>query len=241
MRKTASKPIIEAAGHPGPQLSSIAYSAALTAALMLLIFSAAVSIPLLWRGFYYMQIHSLRLTELTPWSYEEIREAYDEMMDFCMFGAPFGTGVLKWSLEGMRHFEDCRFLFTLDLKLLSGSAAAVLLLLLAGRSGRRGGFTALRPLGRGPLFWSGALILVSFVLLALLIRFVNFDRAFVTFHHLFFPGKSNWIFDPAADEIILILPEIFFSNCAILIASAAAAFSLLFMALDFLPVFSGRR
>jgi len=45
----------------------------------------------------------------------------------------------------------------------------------------------------------------------------DFDRAFVIFHSLFFPGKGNWLFDPAKDQIINILPQTFFMNCAILI------------------------
>ena len=46
---------------------------------------------------------------------------------------------------------------------------------------------------------------------------LDFDRAFVVFHALFFPGKDNWLFDPETDQIITILPQIFFRNCAILI------------------------
>ena len=47
----------------------------------------------------------------------------------------------------------------------------------------------------------------------------NFERAFVVFHQLFFPGKDNWVFDYRTDQIILILPMEFFRNCAILIVA----------------------
>ena len=50
-----------------------------------------------------------------------------------------------------------------------------------------------------------------------LLASLDFERAFVVFHALFFPGKDNWLFDPAVDQIILILPEVFFRNCALLI------------------------
>ena len=40
------------------------------------------------------------------------------------------------------------------------------------------------------------------------------------FHSIFFPGKDNWLFDPATDPVILILPEAFFRSCAILILAA---------------------
>ena len=46
---------------------------------------------------------------------------------------------------------------------------------------------------------------------------LDFDRAFVIFHRVFFPGKENWIFDWQTDPIILFLPQDFFRNCAILI------------------------
>ena len=48
---------------------------------------------------------------------------------------------------------------------------------------------------------------------------IDFDRAFTIFHTIFFPGKDNWLFDPAEDQIIKILPQTFFMNCAILILS----------------------
>ena len=52
---------------------------------------------------------------------------------------------------------------------------------------------------------------------------LDFDRAFVVFHALFFPGKDNWIFDPAADQIIWVMPEVFFRNCALLIGALLLA------------------
>ena len=71
-------------------------------------------------------------------------------------------------------------------------------------------------LGHGPSFWAGVtaggLVLILAGLAAL-----DFNRAFVIFHAIFFPGKDNWIFDSATDQIILVMPEEFFCNCAILI------------------------
>ena len=43
------------------------------------------------------------------------------------------------------------------------------------------------------------------------------------FHALFFPGKDNWLFDPRADQIINILPQEFFRDCAILILAVLVA------------------
>ena len=70
----------------------------------------------------------------------------------------------------------------------------------------------------GSPWWSWIIASAVFGLIAGLAA-IDFSRAFVVFHTIFFPGKSNWIFDWRTDAIILILPEAFFRNCAILIVS----------------------
>ena len=126
---------------------------------------------------------------------------------------PFGTGQLAWSQSGYSHFADVRGLFLLDFWVLGISAAACLLLLIL-RLGKQWVYKPL--LGHGPGFWAGVtaggLVLILAGLAAL-----DFNRAFVIFHAIFFPGKDNWIFDSATDQIILVMPEEFFCNCAILI------------------------
>ena len=66
----------------------------------------------------------------------------------------------------------------------------------------------------------------------------DFDRAFVIFHSIFFPGKTNWIFDWRTDPIILLLPEDFFRNCAILILVLLVFWCAVLIAADLL---AGRR
>lgn len=182
-------------------------------ALMLAVLSGAIAAPVLVRPFYYVQINALEMPQRTGWSYETIKEAYDEVLDFCVLGRPFGTGELGWSESGQSHFADVQKLFWLDFAVLGVSLAVVLGVWVLRRWGK---INFWRLGGRGPGFWAGAsaagLVLVVGGLVAL-----DFDRAFVVFHALFFPGKDNWIFDPAADPIILVMPEVFFRNCALLI------------------------
>ena len=52
-----------------------------------------------------------------------------------------------------------------------------------------------------------------------------FDKAFEVFHKIFFPQKQNWILNPKTDEIINVLPQKFFMNCAILIGVSILVFS----------------
>ena len=158
----------------------------------------------------------MQLCEKTGLTREEIITAFDEMMDYCLGGEEFSTGVLAWSQEGKDHFTDVRTLFLLDLRVLCISAAALVVTLIVSR------LVGIRPgrlLGRRFSFWAGAGLGVIFLIVGGLAA-LDFDRAFVIFHTLFFPGKDNWIFNPRTDQIINILPQDFFMHCAALILAA---------------------
>ena len=203
------------------------FTVVLTAAVILLILSASIAAPILCRPFYYAHITAMDLPERTGYTAEEIRAAYDEMLDFCVYGSEFGTGVLPWSEEGKAHFADCAVLFRLDFTVLAVSGAVLLVCLVLYRRGLR----PAKLLGRGPLFWSGSIPIVVFAVIAALAA-MDFDRAFVVFHKLFFPGKDNWIFDAETDAIINVLPEAFFRNCAILIVALLFLACILLLVLD---------
>ena len=184
--------------------------ALLTAVALL---TAAVAAPILCRPFYYAPIGPLKLEARTGLTEGEIKTAFDEMLDYCLGAEEFSTGVLQWSESGKSHFTDVRGLFLLDLRALGVSLALLAAVLLCARlSGR----APARPLGRGPAFWAGAGLGGAFLLVGALAA-LDFDRAFVLFQALFFPGKDNWLFDPRADQIINILPQEYFRSCALLI------------------------
>ena len=178
--------------------------------LSLFAISAGIAAPILSRGFYAVHVKALHLPEQTGWTEDEILEAYDDVMRFLIRDGDFGTGVLHWTEDGKAHFTDVRVLFRLDLYVLCISGLLTALLLLLSRW-----FHPVRPGGRGPSFWAGLGVLGLFIIIGAL-GATDFDRAFTVFHHIFFPGKTNWLFDPNQDQIIQILPEIFFRNCAIL-------------------------
>lgn len=185
--------------------------------LALFLITGAVAVPILWRGFYYGQIDALSLPARTGFSPAVIREAFDQVMDFLVKGAPFGTGALKWSQEGHAHFADCRTLFYLDFLILGLSA---LLLLVIALSVRRKALRLHRFAGRGPCFWAFAVMTAAVLILGLW-GLVDFESLFTAFHTLFFPGKTNWVFDYRYDQIILILPEEFWARAAALVAGLA--------------------
>lgn len=164
-------------------------------------------------AFYYAHIDAFGLTGygLTA---EQIKTAYGQVMDFCLGLRPdFAAGGLAFSQSGADHFADVRTLFLLDLWVLGLSLALLAVLFVYCRKKQ------VRPhcfRDHGPGFWAAVGMGVTFLTVGGLAA-LDFDRAFVLFHALFFPGKDNWMFDWRTDPVILFLPEEFFRNCAILI------------------------
>lgn len=197
----------------------------------LLVLSASIAVPLLCRPFYYAHIKALNLDGYTGLSVEQIKEAFDQVMDYCLGLRPdFAAGVLPFSQSGASHFADVRVLFLLDLWIAVISLAALVILFVLSRKRK---LTPAPLLGHGPGFWAaiglGGLFLIVGGLAA-----TNFERAFVIFHSLFFPGKTNWLFDWRTDPIILLLPEDFFRNCAILILALLVFWCVVLIAADLL-------
>lgn len=189
-------------------------SSLLTAVFLL---TGAIAVPILWRGFYYWQMDALRLSYRSGFTPEVIREAFDQVMDFLVKGAPFGTGQLRWSQEGQAHFADCKALFHLDFLVLGVCAAALLVILALRISGK---VKLYRFLNKGSCFW--ALVALAVVLGAALVwALIDFESLFTAFHTAFFPGKTNWVFDWRMDQIILILPEDFWARAAALVGAVA--------------------
>ncbi len=204
-------------------------SATFSVMLFLLILTFSIGLPIYFRPFYYAQIDFLRMTEYTDFTKAEIKEAYNEVLDYLTLpGYEFGTGVMKHSPEGASHFADCKVLFTLNAVVLVISALAVCTMLVLRKLGK------LPPLRCGKFsaaFPSGIAAVVLPTVLGGLCA-LNFDRAFAIFHALFFPGKDNWLFDPRTDEIIRVMPQAFFMNCAILIAASVLIISATIVAVE---------
>lgn len=205
-------------------------------ALVVVVLTVSIGIPIYCRFLYYIQIKTLGMEEATGWSYDTIKAAYDDVLNYLTLpGFEFGTGELKWSQSGMSHFADCKVLFKLNLYCLVGGAVVAFVLDLLDRLKV---IALVRPLGYRPSFFAGIAALALPVVIFLLVLAVGFDAAFTAFHSLFFPGKDNWIFNPVTDEIILVMPEQFFMNCAIIIGVSLVAIS---VALIIFGVVSRRR
>ena len=186
-------------------------------ALAILALTFSIGLPIYFRPFYYMQIDALGIEEYSGFDRETIVEAFDDVMDYLTIpGNEFGTGDLKYSEEGKSHFVDCKGLFDLNIIAFIISLITVVTLIVLERKKI---FTMCKPFGFNIMFSSGAFTLGLFAIIGALAS-IDFSTAFTIFHMIFFPGKSNWLFDWNEDQIIRILPANFFMNCAILILSS---------------------
>ena len=179
--------------------------------LALVVLAGSIAVPVLFRPFFYWHIQPLDLVDNAGITAGEIKEAYREMMNYCIgITDTFSVGVLPFSADGAAHFADVRKLFLLDLWVLFISAA--LLIPVAYLCRKR----PVRLAGHTSGFWSAIGLGAAFLMIGILAA-LNFRKAFEVFHKIFFPGKDNWVFSVREDPVILMLPMEFFRNCAILI------------------------
>ncbi|MDE5788790.1 MAG: TIGR01906 family membrane protein [Clostridia bacterium] len=208
---------------------NITLTAVFATALTLFIITFAIGLPIYCRFFYYIQIKTLKMEEATGWSYQTIKTAYDEVLNYLTLpGHAFGTGALAWTESEAAHFADCKVLFNLNLSVLIISGAICLTLILLDR------FKVIefaRIKGHRAYLVS-AVVVIALPLIIGVLAAIDFDRAFVVFHAIFFPGKDNWTFNPNTEQIIEVMPEEFFMNCAIIIGVGLIAFALALIIAD---------
>ncbi len=189
--------------------------------VFLFIISFSFAFVILFRLFYYLHIKYLNIPESTGYTYNEIKDAYDDIMDYSILNKPFSVGDLKYSNEGYNHFKDCKKLFMLDF-IIAGITGIVILT-------KNKLFNKKEILDFNFKLWGGVLSISFLALLLLIIQLFGFDNFFEFFHKIFFLGKTNWLFNPQTDEIINCLPKQFFMNCGILIVLLIIIISIVFI------------
>ena len=203
-------------------------------ALTLFMLTFSIGLPIYCRFLYYIQIKTLNLPAAAAEygieaGYAEIKAAYDGILDFCTLpNRPFKSGIFHMSESGISHFADCKVLFDLNVGVMIPSGVITLALVLLNR------FRVIelkKPFGHCPYLISAA-VAVALPLIIGALAAIDFDKAFEVFHGVFFPGKSNWTFDPYVDQIITVMPEQFFMNCAIVIGVGLISFSAALIAAD---------
>ena len=179
----------------------------------LFVLSLSISLPLFIRQFYYWHIDLYNIVEITGVSKENLILSFNELMDSLMFFKPFSEGVFPFSEEGKSHFLDCQVLFVLDYVVLIFSFVLLVIYLIALRKNKN---LIYRPFN---MSISVIMLFIPLLLIGALGTYalIDLNGAYAFFHKIFFPGKSNWVFDVYKDPIIKALPQEFFINCGILI------------------------
>ena len=102
------------------QKSSKLLSMIFMLAVMVLIITFSIGLPIYVRPFYYAHVDLLDMEEEWGLEREYIIEAYDEVLDFLTIdGREFGTGILPYSEEGRATLRIVSFFLISTKTLLS--------------------------------------------------------------------------------------------------------------------------
>lgn len=194
-------------------------------ALVFLVLTFSIGLPIYCRFFYFMQVEPLNIKEESGLTGEQITLAFNEIMDYLTRGKPFGVGDLAWSEGGKSHFADVKVLFNLNLAVFLASFAVVATLIVLHKTK----VVSLGKRGLPSCFLTAGTVLSAVMVLLSILFLINPREAFLIFHVVFFPGKDNWMFSSYKDKIVDILPMQFFMNAGILIAASAACISVAFI------------
>ncbi len=166
-------------------------------------------------------ITALRMPETTGLPADVIFRNYRAVIDFLspFSKKEFSLPDLAWSPSGASHFADVKVVFTgFYIAGLIGFLVCLFFVLRAIN----------RRLHRGTLAIS-AVTTIALPAVFLAAMAIDFDRTFVAFHHIFF-NNMDWIFDPAVDPVINIMPGEYFLHCAFFLG----AFWIIAAALQFI-------
>lgn len=192
--------------------------------LIVTLLTLAITLTINARWLYQFDIGHLDLLDYTTLSAKELMHNFDQLMRY--LNLPW-VETLKMtdfpvSSSGALHFYEVKKLFLLNYGILLVTIVP--------------SFFYLRHLNKQQRLWTLIQPFRIAVVVPIVIAFlmaVNFDRFFIMFHGVFF-NNDAWIFNPATDPIINVLPETFFLHCFILFFVLLEIFYLL-------PIYFGKR
>ena len=163
----------------------------------LFLVSVSVTAVLNFRPLYYADMKSMNLAAESGYSEEVIRLNYDRLIDYNNLG---GSKELVFEEMPMSegaaiHFREVRRIF-----ILLEALAVITGVILAG--------TILFCVRTKQIVWLKRTAILAFVIPSVLGILVlnDWEAVFIEFHRLVF-SNDYWLFDPAADPIITVLPD----------------------------------
>ena len=192
-------------------------------AMLLTSFQAAIYGDNRYR-FYEKEYAKYQVTDSLGMKMEDVMDVTEYMMDY-LIGKEEELSVTTdvdgkiqdfFNEQDRLHMADVRNLFLGGLRIRNICIAAAVLLILGLKLGK----TDLKRL----IPWSyfrAVLIFAALILFLGLACTIDFTACFTLFHKIFFTNDL-WMFDPAADYMIRMLPEGFFSDMALRIVGIFA-------------------
>ncbi|MCR5308794.1 MAG: TIGR01906 family membrane protein [Bacilli bacterium] len=189
------------------------------------VISFSIALPIFCRFIHTLCIKPMGIVESLNeytglnYTFDDVVEGYNEVLNYCCFYAPFSAGKLLYSESDIPHFRDCRTLFTIDFAFLLIGLIGIIVLKIIEKKKKS---FIIYPKTYSVAAWCIIVVPLTIGIFAA----INFDIAFDYFHRILFPGKLDYFIDPEINHIILILPESFFMVCAIVIGVSIIACSI---------------
>lgn len=175
--------------------------------LFFLSLSILLTIYLAWI-FYPLEIEWLNLTDRVFLKSETIQYNFHILMNYLTnpFSQVLEMPDFRSSAAGLHHFAVVKNLF--HLVQLVTLVTLPCFYIFVKKIVKKG----FLPLYRKSILT----LLVLPLVIGLLGVLIGFEQFFTLFHQILFVGDDTWLFDPAKDPVILILPETFFLHAFLL-------------------------
>ena len=175
--------------------------------LSLSIICVAVLFSLSFKGLYHWDISYLSIAQDTTIGEEEIKHNYHVLIDYLTDPSVEKLILPSFDMseQGEIHFVDVKNIFTLIRNMMYWLGSYSLLGIIFNVLKDQYGFLKHTAIG-----------IIGVPLSILLLAMIDFDQAFVIFHNIAFTN-DYWVFDPALDPVITILPQAFFMHSFLMI------------------------
>ena len=175
--------------------------------LTIFIITLSVVLTVFFKQLYYFDIDYLNIPAISGVSKDIIQKNYDILIQYqsIFFRGTLDLPDFVMSTTGRIHFEEVKRIFEVIqiLCAVTGVISAIMI------------YCNVKEKEYRYLKLTTIFCIVIPTVLGFLAS-LDFDRAFVIFHKVFF-RNDYWIFDSISDPIITILPETFFMHCFMMI------------------------
>ncbi len=190
----------------------VVLNVALTIVFLVFLVTASTFFVLAMKPIYTVLVDLLKIPETSGYSREVCLRNYSVLIDYNMFWGPkvLDFPDLVMSMRGAIHFKEVKEIFVV----MQYAAMGSLVLLVPG---------ILLANKKKTYWWRKAAIIAALVIIAVVGAGLvfNWEGTFTLMHKLLF-NNDYWIFSPAEDPVINILPdEVFLTDAALILSLMA--------------------